>query len=114
MSEVKAFDPYISTTVVGTVAAMAERKLGGFIQRCDYDKLTEQNKILRAELNNFVYLAAMLRNGCKLSEAQYTANQLLGVGGCGGFDKYENELLYYELVGKYMTKIDAKTIEAIK
>ena len=70
--------------------------------------------MLRAELNNFIYLAAMLRNGCKLNDAQYTANQLLGVGACGNFDKYEHELLYSELVGKYMTKIDAKTIEAIK
>lgn len=77
-------------------------------------QLTEQSKLLRAELNNFIYLAAMLRNGCKLSDAQYTANQLLGVGACGNFDKYEHELLYAELVGKYMTKIDAKTIEAIK
>ena len=57
MSEVKAFDPYISTTVVGTAAAMAERKLGGFIQRCDYDKLTEQNKMLREALELIVKIA---------------------------------------------------------
>jgi GTP-sensing pleiotropic transcriptional regulator CodY len=51
MSEVKAYDPYISTTVVGTVAAMAERRLGGFVMKVDHDKLTEENKMLREALS---------------------------------------------------------------
>ena len=68
MSDVKAYDPYISTSVVGTVAAMAERKVGGFIKKIDYDKLTEQNRMLREALIEIAKMPEV-----RMDEGQYIA-----------------------------------------
>jgi hypothetical protein len=54
-------------------------------------------KIKRADL---IYLAAIIRDGASLARIQYTANQILGVGACGDFDRLDDSD-YIELVKKY-------------